>query len=156
MNNCVPLIYALRPNKEEGTHERFFREVKTLAPAAQQRNVLADFELAAMNALPTVFQTPNNDLTLSGCCFHLNQNIGKRVQIEGLKARYEGDPAFAFLLRHSCFGICTCYTTPEQTLPNEMLPILDYFERTYPPDGESELIVEHLLVPLSCGMYTKK
>ena len=69
MNNYVRLIYALLPNKEEGTYERFFRAVKTLAPAAQPRNVLTDFELAAMNALTTVSQTPNNDLTLSGCFF---------------------------------------------------------------------------------------
>ena len=55
--------------KNEATRERFFRAVKTLAPAAQPRNVLTDFELAAMNALTTVFQTSNNDLTLSGSCF---------------------------------------------------------------------------------------
>ena len=136
MNDYVPLIYALIPNKEEGIRERFFRAVKTLAPAAQPRNVLTDFELAAMNALTTVFQTPNNDFTLSGC-FYLNQNIG-RVQSEGLKPRYEGEPAFALLLRHipalafvSAAQVLNAYTTLEQTLPNEMLQILYYFERTY-------------------------
>ena len=58
----------------------FFRPVKILAPSAQPRNVLTDFELAAMNALTTVFQTPNNHLTLSECFFRLNQNIGKRAR----------------------------------------------------------------------------
>ena len=132
MNDFAPIIYALLPNNEECTYQRFFRAVKILAPAAQPRNVLSDFELDAMNVLTTVFQTPNNDLTLSGCCFHLNQNIGKRVQSEGLKARYEGDPAFALLLRlipalafASAAQVLHAYTALEQTLPNEMLPLLD-------------------------------
>ena len=112
MNDYVPLIYALLPNKEEGTYERFFRAVKSLAPAAQPSNVLNDFELAAMNA------TPNSNLTLSRCV--------------------EGDPAFAVLPRHipalafvPAAQVLNAYTTLGQTLPNEMLPILDCFERTY-------------------------
>ena len=65
-----PVIYALLPNKEEGTYERFFIAVKALDPTIQPLSVLTDFEHAAVNALNTVFQTPNNDLSLHGCFFH--------------------------------------------------------------------------------------
>ena len=138
LNDYVPVIYALLPNKEEGTHERFFIAVKTLDPTIQPLSVLTDFEHAAVNALNTVFQTPNNDLSLHGCFFHLSQNICKRMQAEGLKARYENDVAFALLLRHlpalafvPPAQVLNSYTVLAQLMSNEMLPILDYFERTY-------------------------
>ena len=83
MNDYVPLTYALLPNKGDGTYERFFRAVKTLAPAGHSRNGLTDIELAALNTLTTVFQTPNNDLTSQWLCFHL-----ETVQSEEKRASF--------------------------------------------------------------------
>ena len=70
--------------------------------------------------------------------FHLSQNICKRMQREGLKALYENDVAFALLVR--CLAVLAfvppnqvldTYEALEHQMPDEMLPLLDYFERTY-------------------------
>lgn len=138
LGDYVPVVYALLPNKNEATYERFFRAIKQLAPAAQPISVLIDFEKGAANAIITVFQTPNNDLSVDGCFFHLNQNVCKRMQMEGLKARYENDAAFALLVRQipalafvPPAQVINAYNILEQHMPIEVIPILDYFERTY-------------------------
>ena len=138
LNDYVPALYALLPRKDEPTYVRFFRAVKLLVPGAQPYTVMTDFEAAAVNALETVFQTPFNNLALHGCFFHLCQNIWKRIQAEGLKARYENNAAFALLLRQlpalafvPPAHVLAAYNILVQQMKNEMLPVIDYFERTY-------------------------
>ena len=70
--------------------------------------------------------------------FHLTQNIAKRMQSEGLKRYYENDVAFALMVRTipalafvTPDRIVEIYEALEELMPNEMLPLLDYFERTY-------------------------
>ena len=130
LNYYVPVLYALLPDKTEITYERFFNAVKRLCPAVQPHSVLTDFETAAINASHTVFQTP----TVVSCFFHLSQNIAKRMQSEGLK-RYENEVAFALMVRTIPALVFVppdrVVETYEALMPNEMLPLLDYFERTY-------------------------
>ena len=70
--------------------------------------------------------------------FHLSQNICKRMRREGLKALYENNVAFALLVR--CLAVVAfvppnqvleTYEALEHQMPDEMLPLLDYFKRTY-------------------------
>ena len=138
LQDYVPLVYALLPDKSEATYIRFFTQLKNLAPTAQPHSVMTDFEMAAVNAITNVFQTPNNDLNMQGCFFHLSQNIAKRIQSEGLQSTYESNPLFALMVRHIAAiafvpenDVLTAYEALEEILPTEAFPILDYFERTY-------------------------
>ena len=79
-----------------------------------------------------------DDLTVSGRFFHLNGNVRKHKQQIGLQRRYQTDPEFALLLRHipalafvPIQHLIETFETLEEIMPDEMLPLLDYFERTY-------------------------
>ena len=101
-----------------------------------QQVFLVDFEISAINAIRMVFDY--DELTVSGCFFHLNENVRKHMQQIGLQRRYQNDPEFALLLRHipalafvPIQHLIEAFETLEEVIPDEMLPLLDYFERTY-------------------------
>ena len=78
------------------------------------------------------------DLTVSGCYFQLNENVRKHLQQIGLQRRHQNDPEFALLLRHiqalafvPIQHLIEAFKILEEVLPDEMLLLLDYFERTY-------------------------
>lgn len=73
-NKSVPIIYALLPNKSKATYLSFFRKVKSFVDNAPT-SVMLDFELAAIQALETVF--PGALLRL--CFFHLGKNLYKFI-----------------------------------------------------------------------------
>lgn len=72
-NVLVPVLYALMPNKQEATYKTILQKVKDLHPPVNPSRVVVDFELAAINALKSVFPAAE----VSGCFFHLSQNIFK-------------------------------------------------------------------------------
>ena len=134
--DLVPAFYCLLPNKAQETYERLFRAVRQLIPNAHPKRFLVDFEMSAINAIRMVFDY--DDLTVSGCFFHLNENVRKHMQQIGLQIRYQNDPEFALLLRHipdlafiPIQHLIEAFETLEEVMPDEMLPLLDYFERTY-------------------------
>ena len=134
--DLVPAFYCLLPNKAQETYERLFRAVRQLMPNAHPTSFLVDFEMSAINAIRMVFEYA--DLTVSGCFFHLNENVRKHMQQIGLQRRYQNDPEFAVLLRHipalafvPIQHLIEAFETLEEVMPDEMLPLLDYFERTY-------------------------
>ena len=59
-------------------------------PNAHPTSFLVDFEMSAINAIRMVFEYA--DLTVSGCFFHLNENVMKHMQQIGLQRRYQNDP----------------------------------------------------------------
>ena len=134
--DLVPAFYCLLPNKAQETYERLFRAVRQLIPNAHPTSFLVDFEMSAINAIRMVFDY--DDLTVSGCFFHLNENVRKHMQQIGLQRRYQNDPEFALLLRHipalafvPIQHLIEAFETLEEVMPDEMLPLLDFFERTY-------------------------
>lgn len=80
-NTVIPVVYALLPNKTRATYEKMLQELKNLVPGLQPQQLMADFELAAMQAFDIEFP----GIIKTGCYFHLCQNVWKRVQAEGLK-----------------------------------------------------------------------
>ena len=96
--DLVPAFYCLLPNKAQETYERLFRAVRQLIPNAHPTSFLVDFEMSAINTIRMVFDY--DDLPVSGCFFHLNENVRKHMQQIGLQRRYQNDPEFALLLRH--------------------------------------------------------
>ena len=136
LGDLVLVFYCLLPNKAQETFERLFRAVQQLIPNAHSTSFLVDFKMFAIIAIWMVFDY--DDQTVSDCLFHLNENVRKHMQQIGLQRRYQNDPEFALLLRHIPIlafvpiqHLIEAFKTLEEVMPDEMLPLLDYFERTY-------------------------
>jgi MULE transposase domain len=90
MNQFFPVLHAFLPDKTERTYNRLFNELKRTAinvnlvfgPAV----VHIDFEMAAINAI-------NRELNIvpTGCLFHFDQNIYRKIQAVGLQVQYNTD-----------------------------------------------------------------
>ena len=70
----LPLVYALLPNKNQGTYEEYFRVV---AQHVQHKPkfITIDFEKAAENAFAIVFP----QCEIFGCFFHFKQCIWRNI-----------------------------------------------------------------------------
>ena len=86
--------YALLPNKEEMTYDRVFRKILEIEPALNPMSIMVDFEKAAINALENNFIS-----VISGCFFHLSQNIYRRIQADGLTMNYRLDREFSLKIK---------------------------------------------------------
>ncbi|CAF2794018.1 unnamed protein product [Rotaria sp. Silwood2] len=97
-----------------------------------------DFERSATNEFGDRFTTTTNPSTMSGCFFHLQNSIHRKMQELGLKTNYEQDPVFA----HNVNKIAAlAFLDPNDVsqgfddlynaLPQVLHPLLDYFEDTY-------------------------
>lgn len=114
MGETHPLIYALLPNKQEQTYDRLFQLISTelanrglgLFPA----HILLDFELAAFNVVRQRF--PNALKT--GCLFHFDQCIHRKVQEIGLQMEYQNNDITRKWIRR----ILALPLAPLQTLAN--------------------------------------
>ena len=99
---------------------------------------MMDFELSALNAVQEVY----SGIAVTGCLFHLSQNIWKKIQTHGLAVTYQQDANWALRARQllalafcppgdipSAFEELTDFLTGQ--LPEELQPVVDYFEDTY-------------------------
>lgn len=135
-NAVVPLVYALLPNKTRATYVKFLQESKRLQPALQPTLLMTDFELAAIQAFELEFP----GILKTGCFFHLSQSVWRKVQTEGLKARYENDhefapwirmiPALAFIPVDNVSD-AFAELVESEGFPEEAVPIANYFEDAY-------------------------
>ncbi|CAF4625181.1 unnamed protein product, partial [Didymodactylos carnosus] len=66
-------------------------EIVELVPTWNPQRIMMDFEKAAMN----VFGGSFPGVELSGCFFHLSQNILRFLQTHGFKQDFETDITFA-------------------------------------------------------------
>jgi len=78
---ALALFWALLPNKSQATYQEIFGAIRdcfvaTFGDVGRSRVFLADFELAAINALKNAF--PQS--TVKGCTFHFHQAVMRRVQ----------------------------------------------------------------------------
>lgn len=103
----LPLVYALLSHKTETCYRILLELLKRYAVNTFQislspRNILSDFEIAAISAVKQQFPK----CVQIQCLFHLTQSIWRHVQIEGLAKRYGNDFSLAHKIRHIiCFGI---------------------------------------------------
>jgi transposase-like protein len=68
--------YVLLNNKQQATYKRVFEKLMEIEPALRPESIVSDFEISAINAINEVF--PNAQIT--GCMFHLAQNLWKKIQ----------------------------------------------------------------------------
>ena len=131
--NIFPCIYALLPNKSEATYDKLFKKLLEIEPLLNPVTVMIDFERAAMNALEENFIS-----VITGCFFHLSQNIFRQVQEQGLAIRYQEDNNFAInikMLASLAFvpenDVLICFNVLMQQFPEEAITLAKYFEKTY-------------------------
>ena len=132
--DVIPCLYVLLPNKTNETYGRLFQAMLTILPGLQPTTVTMDFEIAAMTAVNETFP----GVVKNGCFYHLSQNVYRKVQTAGLQERYRMDedlavkirmlPALAFVPPRD---VVESFETLQENAPDEMMPLIDYFEDTY-------------------------
>ena len=133
---CIPLIFALLPNKKEETYVSFLRSVKELARLSNIDSITTDFEQAMIKASKNEFSS----VKLYGCFFHLGQCLYRKLCNVGLKIKYDTDVEFSMKIRMLLAlafipeerVVETFEQLAEQELSSpELLPVIDYFEDTW-------------------------
>lgn len=129
-----PIIYALLPNKRKVTYDRLFQQLCVLMPNLRPQNIYCDFEMAAFQSIAEKFP----DSEICGCFFHLAQNLKKHIATSGLQPLYNNDASFALQARMITSMAFVPIEDIEEALadlgnflPEELQPILDYFEDNY-------------------------
>ncbi|CAF3954484.1 unnamed protein product, partial [Rotaria sp. Silwood1] len=118
LNHILPTVYVLLPGKKQRLYTTMLEEIKKLAPDFDPPNVMVDFERASMNAIKNLFPTA----ILSGCFFHLCQNVYRAVTRFDLKTLY------AFL---PTTDVITTFDEIKAQFPAEGESVLKYFEEHY-------------------------
>ncbi|KAG0437958.1 hypothetical protein DMUE_3385 [Dictyocoela muelleri] len=86
-----PLIYCFLESKTEDTYVKMLTAVKyRLGLRLEPRKIQMDFEYAAFNTIRTVFL----DTVISGCSFHFEQAIWRKINRLGLSTLYEECESF--------------------------------------------------------------
>lgn len=80
----IPLVYAVLPNKTKATYMKLLEELENMCPGLRPTHLLVDFEIAAIQA----FKDRYHEIEISGCFYHLAQNVWRKVQSQGLQVYY--------------------------------------------------------------------
>lgn len=130
----LPIIYALLPDKAERTYTRMLEMIQDSWPLFKPEKISLDFEIALINTFSSKF--PNAEI--QGCLFHLVKNMKRKLAEFHLMRRYNTDADFALYARMipalSFVPIEELENALEvlsENLPNQLTPILDYFEDYY-------------------------
>ena len=96
--------------------------------------VMTDAERAAINAFQAVFPLKRSQI----CFFHHSQSVWRKTQALGLAGQYNEDAEFALKIRSLSalaflpeHEVEECLREVAGSLPDEALPLVDYFESTY-------------------------
>ena len=81
-------------NKLQSTYDELLKKLKEIEPDLDPSSIMVDFEKAQLNALEENFIA-----VVTGCFFHLSQNIYRQIQSKGLTALYLEDEEFAIKMK---------------------------------------------------------
>lgn len=136
INNVIPVVYALLPIKQLETYIEVYRVLQELEGVFIPAAVKTDFEIGGILALMRSF--PGN--VISGCQFHLGQNITKRLKELNLWYRYLECHLIKKFVKSL---IALSYVREDLVLetfeelrnhinfPDILAPLYDYFLKTY-------------------------
>ena len=120
-------------DKRESTYDKLFKQLIQLEPGLNPSHIMVDFEKATHNALEENFIA-----VISGCFFHLAQNVFRLIQSNVLTARYLEDeefsiqmkllPSLAFVPEHD---VIHSFTLLMADFPEAAIGIAEYFEINY-------------------------
>ena len=125
----------LLTNKTLPTYRRAFQALYNIIPNAQPTSLMCDFEMAPRTAFHEIWGA----CTISGCLFHLSQNILGHVKSLGL-AQYLGEPNFHAFVRYlTALAFLDEGAVPaafdmlvhQQGFPEHIMPLYNYFGNTY-------------------------
>ena len=129
----IPCLYTLLTNKRETTYDKLFKKLIEIQPGLNPSYIMVDFEKAAINTLEENFLA-----VISGCFFHLSQNVYRQIQSHGLTTRYLEDEEFAIrmkMLPSLAFvpeqDVIDCFTILMGDFPESGKEIAEYFELNY-------------------------
>ena len=111
-------IFALLLNKKESTYNTLLRKLLEIKPDLNPKTIMVAFEKAAINSFENNFNA-----VISGCFFHLSQNIWRKIQSEGLTVQYQADGEFQIKLR-MLMGLLF---VPEQDVPDCFISLMVEF-----------------------------
>ncbi|XP_055928166.1 uncharacterized protein LOC129959372 [Argiope bruennichi] len=83
--NVYPALFAFLPDKRQATYIAMFQEVKRWCPKWKPDIIKLDFKTAAINSC--ILEFPSS--TISGCNFHFNQCLWRKVQEMDLVKEYK-------------------------------------------------------------------
>jgi hypothetical protein len=83
-HHVVPIVFGLLKNKSRIIYDKFLSVIRRLIPNLRPAIIMSDFEKAAIDSFSATF--PN--AKLSGCLFHLAQNVQKKIKSLGLSPLY--------------------------------------------------------------------
>ena len=90
LNNTLPVLYALLPNKNKATYIAFFNDLRYICAQygliLNPRLITVNFEQSCLKILKHVF--PNSEL--KGCNFHFNKCIFRKITGLGWQQQYYG------------------------------------------------------------------
>lgn len=138
LEQTIPVAFALLPSKSRTTYNRLLQALETLRPGLAPTTLMTDFESAAISAFREAYQ----GLKVTGCHFHLAQNVWRHIQDSGLSLDYIHDENFAKLMRmlpglaylpplHVEQAFETVFDPASPVYDARGQPIFDYFEDTY-------------------------
>ncbi|CAF2090872.1 unnamed protein product [Rotaria magnacalcarata] len=137
-NTVLPVVFALLPNKTQQTYRRLIDKLSEICPSWSPKFIMMDFEHASINVFSDKFVTTTNSSIMSGCFFHLQNSIQRKVQGLGFKTNYEQDPVFAHHVNQIAAlaflqsnDVSQSFDDLYNLLPQILHPLLDYFEDTY-------------------------
>ncbi len=136
--NVFPGVYVFMTGK---TQEMYTSMLERLVSSAEAKGItlnptfiILDFELASINALQRTFP----DERLSGCLFHLGQNIYRNIQKNGLVDAYKTIDNVSLSLRKLSALACLpseeiydAFIAISENIPNEVEAVYKYFGETY-------------------------
>ena len=130
----IPCVYGPLPNKRQVTYMSFLQKLKEADATLNPDTLTTDYEVATINALQKVFP----DTYMHDCLYRLSQCVYRRVQANGLQQSYTTYnelslqirmiPALAFV---PVADVSSAFELIQEDLPEELQPILDYFEDTF-------------------------
>ena len=80
-NAVIPVVFAVLPNKTQDTYQRLISKLHELRPEWKLRSIMMDFEKASINAFSSTFADLATPPVISGCFFHLQHSIQRKLQV---------------------------------------------------------------------------
>ena len=79
-DHIFPVLLVLLPGKCRQIYEEMFNNIIALVPRWSPRPIMINFEKPTMNVVDVIFSR----IEISGCFFHLTQNIQRFLQVRFL------------------------------------------------------------------------
>ncbi|KAI6655345.1 hypothetical protein LOD99_2180 [Oopsacas minuta] len=128
-----PCVYALLPDKSGSTYNRLLSKLLEIQTQLDPSTIMIDFEKAVINVFEDKFLA-----VISGCFFHLSQNVYRKIQLEGLTTIYQVNrefllklkmlPSLAFVPEQD---VMDCFDILMADFPESALGVATNFEDNY-------------------------